>query len=101
MFDEAGNLKLIDLGACRGKEIICDKKFMKEAYSAPEQYTAPDRIGPWTDVYGICAVLFETLTGEKPISSVQRIQKEEFRPVSFYTKIDRHIDRAIFPGTES
>ena len=39
MFDEAGNLKLIDLGACRGKEIICDKKFMKEAYSAPEQYT--------------------------------------------------------------
>lgn len=98
MFDEAGNLKLIDLGACRGKEIICDKKFMKEAYSAPEQYTAPDRIGPWTDVYGICAVLFETLTGEKPISSVQRIQKEEFRPVSFYTKIDRHIDRAIFQG---
>lgn len=98
MFDEAGNLKLIDLGACRGKEIICDKKFMKEAYSAPEQYTAPDRIGPWTDVYGICAVLFETLTGEKPISSVQRIQKEEFRPVSFYTKTDRHIDRAIFQG---
>ena len=98
MFDEAGNLKLIDLGACRGKEIICDKKFMKEAYSAPEQYTAPDRIGPWTDVYGICAVLFETLTGEKPISSVRRIQKEEFRPVSFYTKTDRHIDQAIFQG---
>lgn len=98
MFDEAGNLKLIDLGACRGKEIICDKKFMKEAYSAPEQYTAPDRIGPWTDVYGICAVLFETLTGEKPISFVRRIQKEEFRPVSFYTKTDRHIDQAIFQG---
>lgn len=53
---------------------------------------------PWTDVYGICAVLFETLTGEKPISSVRRIQKEEFRPVSFYTKTDRHIDQAIFQG---
>lgn len=35
MFDAAGNLKLIDLGACRGRNIVCEKKFLKESYSAP------------------------------------------------------------------
>lgn len=98
MFDRLGNLKLIDLGACQGKEIVCDKKFMKEAYSAPEQYTDTDRIGPWTDIYGICAVLFETLTGERTPSSAQRIQKDEIHSVSFYQKIDRHMEQAILRG---
>lgn len=46
MFDAAGNLKLIDLGACRGRNIVCEKKFLKESYSAPEQYTDPEQIGP-------------------------------------------------------
>lgn len=98
MFDEAGSLKLIDLGACRGNGIICDKKFLKEAYSAPEQYTDTERIGPWTDVYGICAVLFEILTGEKPPSSAKRLRRDGLRSISFYTKVDRHIEQVILHG---
>lgn len=98
MFDEAGNLKLIDLGACRGKDIICDRKFLKEGYSAPEQYTDPVQIGPWTDVYAVCAVLFEMLTGEKPPSAAERLQNPKLRPISYYTKADRQTEQAILQG---
>ena len=98
MFDETGNLKLIDLGACRGSGISCEKKFLKDGYSAPEQYTDTERIGPWTDVYGLCAVLYETLSGEKIPSAAQRLQKDELRPLSTYIKINRQAELAVMHG---
>lgn len=98
MFDKEGNLKLIDLGACRGSGISCEKKFLKDGYSAPEQYTDTERIGPWTDIYGLCAVLYETLSGEKIPSAAQRLQKEELQPLSTYARTDRQTEQAVMHG---
>jgi WD40 repeat protein/serine/threonine protein kinase len=54
------------------------------AYMAPEQAEGcPDRIGPWTDVYGLGAILFEVLCGIPPhqgdnlSETLQRIRNDE------------------------
>ena len=40
--------------------------FCSPSYGAPEQYSPQvGKIGPWTDVYSLCLVLFEVMLGEK------------------------------------
>lgn len=36
------------------------------AYAAPELLTSSERVGPWTDVYGLAAALYRVLTGVAP-----------------------------------
>lgn len=100
MFDQQGKLYLIDLGACRGEAISCEKKFLKEPYSGPEQYAGQDRIGPWTDVYEVCALLYEVLGGQKPPSAPERMQKDELQPLSFYAEVDKQMEKAVMKGLE-
>ncbi len=42
-----------------------------DGYAAPEQYENTE-IGPWTDVYGLAAVMYKTLTGTMPTASNTR-----------------------------
>ena len=104
MFDAAGNLKLIDLGACRGRRFRLREEVSERIATVRRSSTRTrNRSDPGRDVYGICAVLFETLTRRENRSSVARSASEsdELRPVSYYTKIDR-AGRAGDPaGTES
>lgn len=100
MFDERGQLRLIDLGACRKENFFCEKKFLKEHYSAPEQYSDPEKIGPWSDIYSLCALLYECLTGEKVPSAPERIQGAELLTVSFYRETEEKTERAIMKGLE-
>ncbi|HSO38670.1 MAG TPA: protein kinase [Labilithrix sp.] len=40
--------------------------FCSPSYGAPEQYTSQvGKIGPWTDVYSLCLVLYEIMIGDK------------------------------------
>ena len=50
-------------------------------FSAPEQYSEISPHGPWTDVYAICAVLYECLTGKAPTEALLRSQYKELTPV--------------------
>ncbi len=50
-------------------------------FSAPEQYSEVSPHGPWTDVYAICAVMYECLTGKAPIEALLRSQYKELTPV--------------------
>jgi PAS domain S-box-containing protein len=59
------------------------------AYMAPEQAAGRlDLIGPATDVYGLCAVLYEILSGRPPflgpttLDVLRKVQHEEPRPPS-------------------
>ena len=48
------------------------------AYAAPEQWTGdPQVLGPWTDVYGLGATLFEILAGKTPFKVPSPMLEED------------------------
>ncbi|MCR5718736.1 MAG: PASTA domain-containing protein [Oscillospiraceae bacterium] len=68
-------------------------------YAAPEQYAANTRQGTWTDVYGICAVLYRILTGCKPTDAPSRMQNDNLcAPHEMNPNIPKHVSRVIMRG---
>jgi|GEM_PF-460744 len=73
-------LHLIDFGSANHNNLKSTKTFtviLKAGYAPPEQYSPKGKIGPWTDVYGLCAVFYFALTGHTPTDSLQRMQIKE------------------------
>lgn len=49
------------------------KSQLYEGYSAPEQYSAAEFEGRYTDVYGLAAVFYRLVAGQAPVSACQRL----------------------------
>ena len=64
-----GSPVLLDFGAAR-QTLTTQRPKLAPMYTpgfaAPEQYRDPDRLGPWTDVYGIGASMFACLAAFAP-----------------------------------
>jgi hypothetical protein len=101
---ESGEPVLLDLGAAR--RIMADMTqtltaFIKAGFAPIEQYAESTsmRQGPWSDVYGLAAVLYYCVAGRAPPPSVARVVKDECVPAAvvgagrysarFLTAIDR------------
>ena len=68
-------------------------------YAAPEQYSAASRQGTWTDVYGICAVLYRILTGSKPDPANIRLEGDNlYTPQELNPNIPKHVSDVIMDG---
>lgn len=73
-------LHLIDFGSANHSNLNASKTFtviLKAGYAPPEQYSPKGKLGPWTDVYGCSAVMYYALTGNAPLDSLQRMQRDE------------------------
>lgn len=46
-------------------------------YSAAEQYGARQKIGSWSDVYAVAAVIYRCLVGQDPIPAPQRMIRDD------------------------
>ena len=71
--------KVVDFGAARysyGLESNSLDVILTQGYAPMEQYYRNGKQGPWTDVYGIGATMYSSITGRIPPQAPQRIYKD-------------------------
>lgn len=93
------SVKVFDFGAAQlndSKEGMAGEKVIKVGYSAPEQYRDKSRQGFFTDIYSVGAILYQMLTGIKPMESTEREFKDGLKsPMELGVNINSNIDRAV------
>ena len=70
---------LLDFGAARQTLTSARPKLAPmytPGFAAPEQYREPDRLGPWTDVYGVGASMFACLAAFAPQAADARLSED-------------------------
>ncbi len=79
-----GTAKLLDFGAVREvldagakKELAqSTEAILKHGFAPMEQYQKRGSLGPWTDVYALCATIYYCLTGKTPPDAPGRMMDE-------------------------
>lgn len=72
---------------------------LNPGYAAPEQYRSADWLGTYTDVYGMCAVLYKILTASTPPSGLQRQNVDSISPLwQINPDVPRHVSDVIMQG---
>lgn len=93
------SIKVFDFGAALlndTKEGMAGEKVIKVGYSAPEQYRDKSRQGFYTDIYSVGAILYQMLTGRKPVESTEREYKDRLKsPMELGVKLNSNVDRAV------
>lgn len=79
-----GMVKLVDFGSAR-RMADSDKTITvmyKRGYAPEEQYRAKGEIGPWTDIYSICVVMYYMISGIMPEEATQRLLADKTVPLA-------------------
>lgn len=101
MVSPDGTLTLMDFGAAKDfvHSETTHSMIYKDGYAAKEQFDRKGRLGPWTDIYSLCAVLYFTVTGNAPNDSLQRILHDELkRPSKLGVSIDAGAEDILMKG---
>lgn len=80
MIQSDGTVKLLDFGAAyelggtnvREETAEPTQAILKHGFAPIEQYNREGNIGPWTDVYALCATVYYCLTGTVPDDATER-----------------------------
>lgn len=79
-----GMAKLVDFGSAR-RMADSDKTITvmyKRGYAPEEQYRTKGEIGPWTDIYSICVVMYYMISGIMPEEATQRLLADKTVPLA-------------------
>lgn len=102
LIDCQDNAILIDFGNVR--EFIAGKskdmtRIITAGYAPPEQYITRAKRSPSTDLYALCASIYELITGQLPPDSIERQQSDNLIPPSqFVSNLDPVIEQVIITG---
>lgn len=104
-----GKGKLIDFGAVRNVGDVTvgyiptksTEAILKQGYAPPEQYQSRGNIGPWTDVYSLCATICYCLTGDVPPDAPERmLGGQQIELCSSGIDISPELEKVILHGME-
>lgn len=92
-------IKVFDFGAARFSEEDASTPaaaVIKEGYAPPEQYRSNGKQGFFTDIYAVGAILYEMLTGVRPMEGSERLVKDGLQsPRALGIQIEENLDRAV------
>ena len=86
---EEGNLAAPGAPALEGE---------RSRYLAPEQTEKEGVTGPWSDVYAVCAMWYEMLTGRPVPETEEREKTGRLKKPSRYIKISANVEEALLQG---
>ena len=98
LFTGDGKLCLIDLGAAARRGGERTEKELKPGYAPMELYQDKEKIGPWSDIYALCAVWYEMVTGRKVPSAPDRLKKDSLKPPSEYVSVPAEMEEVFLRG---
>lgn len=81
MVQPNGHLCLLDFGAAKDVSLHpeASQQVTKRGFSPPEQYGGKGALGPWTDVYAVCATMYYCVTGKMIPEAMDRLYGEEIK----------------------
>jgi len=82
MIREDGMACLLDFGAAKDisfQQNAASQQITKKGFSPLEQYQEGGSIGPWTDVYALCATMYYCITGKLIPDAMDRIGSDKLK----------------------
>ena len=102
MLRNDGTLCLMDFGAAHVMDYADERTVsmvLKSGYAPEEQYRAKGELGPWTDIYALCATMYRAITGIAPDESLQRLVGDEMKwPSEMGVEISEEQERILKRG---
>lgn len=80
MIQFGGAAKLLELGGVvqqkkASGETDTEKAAFSRSFAPAEQYQSEGNMGPWTDMYALCATMYYCMTGQAPVDALTRKKK--------------------------
>ncbi len=99
MLAEDGRVVLIDFGAARDFTTNSTNRYttmLTPGYAPLEQYGRALKYGAFTDIYALGSTLYHLLTGEAPVSAIERAAGVELKTVKeLAPHVSTHVSEAI------
>ena len=98
MLQEDGSIVLLDFGAAKDLSRGSGQSSFvvaKRGYSPLEQYTQDSEIGPWTDVYAMCATIVYCVTGRLLPEAIKRVMGRDIDLSAFSPAVAQVLEKGL------